>query len=313
MRGNAIHIFLFCLALLCNACVERDKNGKVLDNPTSGSVKIAVDESLRPLLETEVDTFEGTYTYASINVTFTSENEAIEALMKDSVRLAVITRKLNKDEADVFAKLKLIPTQTKVAKEAVAIILNQDNPDSIFQFSQLQDMMRGKVTQWKQLNPASKLSTLDVVFDNPQSGIVRYLKDSVAHVDKLPGNFYAVKNNKEVVDYVSQKPNALGLIGVSWISDRDDATASKFLRTIRVARVSRGGAAVQPNQAYIANRQYPLCRDVYVISREARMGLGTGFTAFVAGDKGQRIVLKSGMVPATVPVRLVHITRSPIQ
>ncbi len=118
-----------------------------------------------------------------------------------------------------------------------------------------------------------------------------------------------MNSNKAVVDYVSQKPNAIGLIGVSWISDRDDSTAIQFLKSIRVASVSRDDEAVQPYQAYIANRQYPLCRDVFVISREARTGLGTGFTAFVAGDKGQRIVLKSGMVPATMPVRIVSVTK----
>ena len=51
---------------------------------------------------------------------------------------------------------------------------------------------------------------------------------------------------------------------------------------------------------------YPLCRELYVISREGRTGLGTGFASFVAGDNGQRIFLKAGLVPATVPVRLVQ-------
>jgi phosphate transport system substrate-binding protein len=50
-----------------------------------------------------------------------------------------------------------------------------------------------------------------------------------------------------------------------------------------------------------------LYRTVYIISREARAGLGSGFTAFVAGDKGQRIILKSGLVPATAPIRIVEI------
>jgi phosphate transport system substrate-binding protein len=115
------------------------------------------------------------------------------------------------------------------------------------------------------------------------------------------------------VEYVSKSPHALGLIGVSWISDRDDATASKFLNSIHVARISINGEAVQPYQAYIADGKYALRRSVYIISREFRTGLGTGLLAFVAGDKGQRIVLKSGMVPATMPIRLVKIHRNKLQ
>ena len=284
-----------------------------MDNPTSGAIKIAVDESLRPLLETEVDTFLGTYHYASIEATYTSEADAVDALLKDSVRLAIITRRLTKEEADVFVQQQIIPHQTKIAKDGVALILHRDNPDSVIQFNQFQAIVEGKITQWKQLNPQSKLSSLEVVFDHPQSGIIRFLNDSVLRVAKLPQDFYGVNNNKAVVDYVSKKPNALGLIGVSWIGDRDDSSTNQFLKTIRVARIGRSGEAVQPYQAYLADGQYPLRRDVFIISREARAGLGSGFTAFVAGDKGQRIVLKSGMVPATMPIRIVVINKNKFQ
>ena len=57
--------------------------------------------------------------------------------------------------------------------------------------------------------------------------------------------------------------------------------------------------------AYIALKQYPLIREVYMINREGRAGLGTGFVSFVAGDQGQRIIRLMGMLPATMPVRIV--------
>jgi phosphate transport system substrate-binding protein len=62
---------------------------------------------------------------------------------------------------------------------------------------------------------------------------------------------------------------------------------------------------VQPYQGYLAQGTYPLKREVFIISREARAGLGTGFASFITGDKGQRIILKSGLVPASMPVRIV--------
>ncbi len=313
MNIRVVFLFATGFAFLVSSCLPRDKNGNILDNPTTGTIKIAVDESLRPLLEAEVDTFVGTYHYAFIHVSYTSEAEAIDKLLKDSVRLAVVTRKLTNDEMEVFNKIKLIPTQIKVANDGVAIILNRSNSDSVLQFSQLQAIVEGKLTRWSQINRANKLTDIDVVFDNPQSGIVRFLNDSLQRVEKLPPHFYAVDSNAAVVDYVSKRPNAMGLIGACWIGDRDDATTNRFLNTIRVARVAKGGDAVQPYQAYIANGQYPLRRDVYILSREARMGLGTGFISFVAGDKGQRIVLKSGMVPATMPTRLIKINKNKIQ
>jgi phosphate transport system substrate-binding protein len=65
----------------------------------------------------------------------------------------------------------------------------------------------------------------------------------------------------------------------------------------------------KPFQGYIADGSYPLIRDVFVICRESTAGLGSGFASFVAGDVGQRIILKSGLVPATMPLRLVHVKK----
>ncbi len=75
--------------------------------------------------------------------------------------------------------------------------------------------------------------------------------------------------------------------------------------------VSDDSAFYQPYQAFIAQKQYPLLRDVIMISREARAGLASGFMAFIASDKGQRIVLTSGLVPATMPIRIVEVNHEP--
>jgi phosphate transport system substrate-binding protein len=72
---------------------------------------------------------------------------------------------------------------------------------------------------------------------------------------------------------------------------------------------SEGNDFFTPHPAYIADKSYPFIREVYAITRETITGLGRGFIQFVAGDQGQRIVLKSGMVPATMPVRIVQIRK----
>src|SRR5688500_14988451 len=86
--------------LLVTGCRERDKHGRILDTPTSGTVKIAIDESLRPLLEAEIATFEALYHRADIQETYLAEAEAIDALMNDSVRLAVVTRRFTEEEKE---------------------------------------------------------------------------------------------------------------------------------------------------------------------------------------------------------------------
>jgi phosphate transport system substrate-binding protein len=305
------HSFIIVF-LIVGACSQRDKKGRPLDTPTSGSITIAVDESLKPLLDTEVDTFMGLYKRAHVKVIYTSEAEAMRQLLLDSVRLAVITRKLESEEIETFKAQTIKPRLITVAKEGIALILNNANPDSTITIPQLKDILTGKITKWNQLDPKGKATPIEIVFDQPTSGILRYLKDSLS-IDSLPANCFAVNNNPAVVDYVSKKENAIGLIGVSWISDKDDSTTNVFSNAVHIAELSNDGVEYfQPYQAYIAQKQYPLVREITIVSREARAGLGSGFMAFVAGEKGQRIILKAGLVPVTMPVRIVEINRQPL-
>jgi len=304
-------IFGVILLAILGSCTDRSKKGEMLDTPTSGTIKIAVDESLKPLLQAEVAGFEATYADAHIKTDYTSEQKAIEDLLRDSVRLAVVTRKLYPYEKQKLDSLKITPTQFVVAKEAIALIVNKDNPDSLIQWSQLEEILQGKVSQWKQLYTNSKLGDLQIVFDHPQSGIIRYLADTL-HLKNLPKNCFAASTNEAVVDYVSKTKNAIGLIGLSWISDTDDPAANKFLKTITVMGISKDEDYLKPYKAYIVLKKYPLSREVIMISREARTGLATGFISYAGSDKGQKIVLKAGLVPAKAPVRLVEIKRQQV-
>ncbi|HEU5146983.1 MAG TPA: substrate-binding domain-containing protein [Chryseosolibacter sp.] len=296
--------------LLITGCRDRDKHGRLLDTPTSGTAKIAIDESLRPLLEAEIATFEALYDRADIQESYLPEAEAIDALMSDSVRMAVVTRRFTNEELQYFRDIKITPTVRDIAISAVALIVHRDNPDTLITMDQIKALLQGKIDSWDEIGSKNKAG-IEIVFDNPNSGLIRHLKDSVADVEKLPSNTFAVENNQAVINYVSENPNALGLIGLEWISDKDDSTSNSFLERIRVMSVAGDSTHFKPFQAYLALKYYPLSRRITMLSREARAGLANGFMAFVGSERGQRIVLKAGLVPATMPIRVVEIDRRP--
>lgn len=75
--------------------------------------------------------------------------------------------------------------------------------------------------------------------------------------------------------------------------------------------VSNDSAYFQPFQAHVAQGYYPLPRKITILSREARKGLGSGFIAFFASQPGQRIVLKAGLVPENMPMRVIEVYQKP--
>ncbi len=312
MRIKTSYTFLLVFVLFALGFYSCDRSGKKAeptDTPTSGEVNIAIDESYSLLFDTEIYTFQSLYQNAKVNARFLPETDALKALMDDSVKVVVMNRALNESEKQSFKTENLYPIETKIAEDAIAFVVNNENPDTNLLFEQISKILNGTDTTWKQVNPKSEALKLNIIFDNPNSANARYIAEFSKEA-KLPANAFAVNSNTEVVDYVSKNKGALGVLSVNWISDKDDSTSIGFLKKVKVVGISKEGDSerfYKPYQAYIKTKDYPFCRDVYMINRQTRAGLGKGFVSFVAGTKGQLIILKMGLVPAIAPVRMIEI------
>lgn len=292
------------------SCQNYDLNK---DSVTSGKLKIGIDESYSLMMDSQLFIFKELYKHAEIQATYSAEGDIIKALMDDSIQSAVICRPLNEKEMEYFKSIQRLPESTKIAVDAVALIVNPANMDSTFTMEQLTRLFNGQDTAWSQINPASSLGKINIVFDNQKSCNERTIREKFVPSGKLPANCFAVHSNQEVIDYVNANKNAIGVISVSWISDKDDPTSMAFLGKIKVVGIidpsntEKPDLARKPFQAYIYDETYPLRRDVYIIRTGLRGTLGTGFASHVAGEKGQLIIHKMGMVAANAPTRVVKI------
>jgi len=300
-------VFLFFLA----SCGGGNP-GQKTDNPTSGKIKVGIDDSYRLLLDTEIYTFESLYKYAKIDPVYGSEGDIIDLFMKDSVPLMILNRKLTTDEEKYLTSRQFIPKTTLIAFDGIVFIVNNANPDTNLFYDKIEGIFKGEIKTWKEVNPKSKLGELKVVFDNFKSGNPRYFREKF-NLSTLPPSCFAVNSNADVISFVEKNPSAIGIISVNWISDKADTVSNNFLNRVKIAGVSTPGNNdpsanfYRPYQAYIAQGDYPFTRNVYSINRQTYHGLAFGLSSFIAGEKGQLIVLRSGMVPAAMPVRIVQI------
>jgi len=303
--------FILTVALVFSSC-NNSKKEKNSDTPTTGSIQISVDETFQPIIESEIPVFESIYQQAKIKAVYEPEVDAFNSLIKDSVRLIIVSRGLSLKEREFFASKQFLPKQVQIALDGVAIITHKSNPDTLLTMEQLKQILLGNITTWKKISPKSKLGPLKVVFDNKNSSTVRFVVDSITHTGHLGSNLAALEHNKDVLEYVQKTPNSIGLIGLSWISDPTDSTALTFLKTVKVMSISREDVAEEKNsfppyQAYINDGRYPLTRSVWMINSDPHIGLAAGFLSFVSSVRGQKIILKTGIIPSTMPVRVVKL------
>ena len=305
--SNFISLSLVILLTNCgggNGATEQD-------TPTNGSIVVASDESFQPFMEAEEEVFEHNYSTAKISIAYKPENEAINMLLNDKARVAVVTRELTPKEQIIFTQEKIKYRSVKVAYDAVALITNKSNKDTGITVQEFGDLMMKKKTKWSQVGKNGSNEEVVMVFDNSNSSNLIYMMQKYGLKDKSKLPFYAVKGNKEVIEYVKTHSNALGLIGVNWISDGDDPSAKKFIGDINVLSVADkstvNDAYYQPFGYNILYKWYPFRRDVYVLLKEPWMGLGSGFMNYIATDQGQLVILKAGLIPATRPVYIQNV------
>jgi phosphate transport system substrate-binding protein len=260
-----------------------------------------VDESFAPIIEDQEYLFESTYPGAKLDLLMKSENELLNLFLSDSVQVAVLSRLLTPQEAKHFEGKNIKIRVNRFAIDGIALITKNPAKDSLVLVQDIIKVMKGFDSPIQSL-----------VFDNANSSTVRYFKE-LAGVSNLPAKgVYALKSNSEVIKYVHDNPGAIGVVGVNWLVQPPTELESivgdlKILGVKNISGEAGSDAFYKPTQNDIALGLYPLTRSLYVINCEGGAGLGTGFASFIAGERGQRVVLKSGLLPDSIPSREINI------
>jgi phosphate transport system substrate-binding protein len=289
--GLVVFVFLFAM---CNQKSKNESKETIL----KGSIDIVTDETIKPIVDDQVAVFEGTYYDAKITVKPKSEGELINDLLSQKAKVVVTARNLTKEELQKFEKSKINPRVTPFAIDAIALISNKSNNDTLIALKSVIDFMQGK----------SDTRIKGLVFDNPNSSTVRYMKD-LAKVKEIPSNgVFSFKTNDEVIKFVSENDGMIGVVGVNWLS-QPSPNMVDIVKKINVLSVKglKDNNYYNPTQNDLAELKYPLARDLFIINCQGYSGLGMGFASFIAGDIGQRIVLKSGLLPVRTPGRKLQI------
>lgn len=283
---------MFLVAVLIFACNQiSDKNAK--ETILKGSTTIYVDETLAPIIEDQVAVFENEYN-AKVTLVAKSESETVNSLFKEKAAIAILSRNLSAEELKIFKQRKINPKTTVFATDAIAFIANKNNKDTLVALQDVISFMQGK--------PVASIKGL--VFDNLNSSTVRYM-NSLAGINAIPEKgVFSFKSNDEVIKYVSENDGMIGVVGVNWLSQPLPAM-QKYVDNVNSLSVKglKSDNYYIPSQNNIAEGKYPLARDLYIINCQGFSGLGMGFASFVAGDVGQRIILKSGLLPVRIPTR----------
>jgi phosphate transport system substrate-binding protein len=287
-------LVLFILLINCKQGVKKQEETII-----KGDVSVYVDETLTPIVEDQVAVFQSVYE-AKIKLISKSESDVISDMLHQKSVIAILTRDLNKEELKIFENKKVIPKITKFATDGIAFITNKSNNDTLLALEDVISFMNSRETK----------SIKGLVFDNPNSSTVRFLQTLSGVDNTREKGIYSMKTNEEVIKFIANNSGMIGIVGVNWLSQPSHAM-QEFVDGVNLISIKdlNKSEYYSPSQNNIAEGKYPLVRDLYIINCQGYSGLGMGFASFVAGDIGQRIILKSGLLPIRIPGRKLNIRK----
>lgn len=311
VRGNFI-VLLFCLVLGLTSC----KSGKkeVPNSMVTGKATIAADEALKPLVNAELDVFHSIYSFSSVNCEFVSEYDAINLLLQEKIRLALVTRPLVQKEIDYFKNIKINPESILLGYDAIALITPVSNQTLALTTRQIAGILSGEIRDWSQIKESGIKGSIQQVFDAESSGIIRSLNDSLRLNQKISGDISFAGDSKSVIERVASASNTLGFVGYNWLSETENLKVQEMRKKLRIIAVSKKEIADSTNSflpsAYnLFNLQYPFTRKIYAVYTDPAASLARGFLAHLTSERGMKIIYRVGLKPENDFQRMIHINK----
>ena len=204
----------------------------------------------------------------------------IRQLIKGEIDICTASRNLTPEEAkalaDYYGSLGLV---FLIAKDALSIYLQPENPIQNLTFKQLKNIYIGDIDNWKSVGG---LDTLILpVTRNPNSGTYLYFKDHVLDGEEYGENSVIIPTTREIVKYVEENVNAIGYGGMGY--------------TGKVKHIKIDG--VEPIEANVRNDTYPIIRYLHFFTTKSPKGEVKKFIDWVLSPAGQGVVRKAGFIP----------------
>jgi phosphate transport system substrate-binding protein len=284
---------LVCILFLLSCNSDKPANAAT-DSPTHGTINITVDESFKPVIEQQIKIYEADFPGTKIIAHYKSEADCFRDLYSDSsTRMIIVTRGLTSKEAKYFNDtLAYVPPSEPIAWDAITLVVNKNNPDTVFSQEDIRNLLIGKGTKKNK-----------IVFDGLNAtSTVRFITDSILKGQPFDTSVVkAAKTSNDVLEYIAEDNNAIGLVGISWIGNPEEKVQVEMLKKVKIGYVKcnicDSTPYVKPSQASILTKRYPLVRGLYYILKENYSGLGSGFAGFLKYERGQLVFRRAYLGP----------------
>jgi phosphate transport system substrate-binding protein len=282
-------IFLFVLSLLLAACSSNNTESNTI---AATYIENKGSDTIVNLALAWAEAYQAQHPEVRISVTGGGSGTGIAALINGTVDLANASRQIKEEEIASAQANGIEPMEHIIARDAIAVIVNPENPVSQLTLKQISDMYSGKINNWSEVGgedrPIVRLSR------ETNSGTHVYFLETVLRLgsseDKtlFSMDTLLLPSSEGIIAEVRQNPNAIGYDGLGYVP--------KDLKMIAIAE-QEGGAYVLPSIPTVNDKTYAIARDLYMYTDGEPTGIVKEYLDWILSAQAQEIVAELGFVP----------------
>jgi phosphate transport system substrate-binding protein len=228
----------------------------------------------------------------SIAVTGGGSGTGIAALINGTVDIANASREMKPQEITEARARGVDPVQHVVARDAIAVVINPENPVDKLTIPQLSDIFTGKITNWQGVGGEDRPIVL-LSRESNSGTYVYFLEHVVRQGDSADEALFSpdtllMPSSEGISNEVRQNPNAIGYDGLGYVTPDQ--------KTVAVAQEERG-LFVKPSVETVNNATYPIARPLYMYTNGQPEGVIRDYLQWIMGAEGQAIVQELGFIP----------------
>jgi len=227
-----------------------------------------------------------------LSVTGGGSGTGIAAMINGTVDLANASRAMKQKEIDQAQANGIDPVEHVVARDAIAVVINPENPVDELTMQQIAAIYTGQITNWKDVGGNDHPIVLTSRESN--SGTYVYFLEEVVRVGAGDEEAFFSPDalllpSSEVISLeVSRNPNAIGYDGLGYV------TAEQKMVAIRP---DASQPAVLPSIESVNAGTYPISRPLYMYTPGEPVDVVRTYLDWILGPEGQEIVKTLGFVP----------------
>ena len=288
-----LYLYLIICVLIVTGC--GDSIG-ISDNSTSLTPTIYIEnkgsDTIVNLALAWAEQYQQLHPEVRISVTGGGSGTGIASLINGTVDIANASRQIKDEEIKAAVANGIDPVEYVIARDAIAVIVNPENPVDKLTLQQISAIYSGEIDNWSELGgddrPIVRLSR------ESNSGTHVYFLEMVLRLgDEENTTLFStdtllLPSSEGIIAEVRDNPNAIGYDGLGYITPE--------VKVLAVAS-SPTSEYILPSAETVNANAYPIARDLYMYTAATPDEWLLVYLEWILSAEAQEIVTELGFVP----------------